>query len=60
MFSYVDTMEETNMEMVSREKMKPDSRYKMWLEGGGGAGFGRVYHVRWGSTFVWHGCWLAV
>ena len=31
------------METVSWKKMKPASRYKNWLEGGGGAGFGRVY-----------------
>ena len=31
------------METVSWKKMKSASRYKKWLEGGGGAGFGRVY-----------------
>ena len=32
-------MEETDMETISRKKMKPASRYKKRLEGGGGAGF---------------------
>ena len=27
----LDTLEETDMETVSREKMKPASRYKKWL-----------------------------
>ena len=27
-------MDETDMETVSRKKMKPASRYKQWLEGG--------------------------
>ena len=35
----VYSMEETDMETVSRKEMKPASRYKKWLEGGGGAGF---------------------
>ena len=29
-------MEETDIETVSRKKMKPASRYKKWLEVGGG------------------------
>ena len=31
-------MEETDEETVSRKKMKPASRYKKWLESGGGRG----------------------
>ena len=34
------------------KKMKPASRYKKWLEGGVGAGFGRAYLARWGCTLV--------
>ena len=33
------SMEETDRETVARKEMKPASRYKKWLEGGGGAGF---------------------
>ena len=37
------------------EASQAASRYKKRLEGGGGAAFGQVYLVRWGSTLVWHG-----
>ena len=42
-------MEETDMETVSRKKMKPASRYKKWLVAGSGAGFGQVYLAREGA-----------
>ena len=41
-------MEETDMETVSRGK----NEASQWLEVVGGAGFGWVYLVRWGSTLV--------
>ena len=43
-------MEETDMETVSRKKMKPASRYKKWLEGWCGAGFVGRYIKRLAAT----------
>ena len=41
--------------MVSRKKLQPASRYKKRLEGGGGAGFGRVYLARSDTwSLVWY------